>query len=299
MEKVLLKSVRQKVWDWPAVIGLVLVGTGAGFYSFSFLALILSSDRSKQSQTIAFPLVAMLMILLGFLAVATEAGRPQRSRYLLHQLRNSWMSVEVLNGIIFVVFVAIHIFLPHRLVMVLAAITALWLLLIQGLMVYRCRAVTAWNLPIIPILFLASGLCLGFGFWLVWMAAGKATFSLLILIVGLSLLVINSAMWVNYLFRQRDNSLRNATKPLRQSLTLTITLGFGSCLAILLVLFLILSITFHLETIYSNRLSFFAGTAILAGGFYQRAAIVLKVNYLRALSAGEIKFNADKLETRS
>jgi DMSO reductase anchor subunit len=295
MEKVLLKSVQQKVWDWPAVIGLSLVGTGAGFYSFSFLALILSSDSSKQSQAIAFPLAVLLMIVLGFLAVATEAGSLLRSRYLLHRLRSSWMSVEVLTGIIFVVFVAIHIFLPNQVVMILAVVAALWLLLVQGLMVCGCRAVTAWNLPIIPILFFASGLCLGFGFWLVWTAAGKANFSLLILIVGLCFLVINSAMWANYLFRQRDYALRKATKPLRQSLTLTITLGLGSSLAALLVLFLILSIIFHLETIYLNRLSFFAGTAILAGGVYQRAAIVLKVNYLRALSAGEIKFHADKL----
>ena len=287
MQKVLLKSVRQKVWDWPAVLNFILGGAGCGFYLIASLAAVMHPGKPASAPAAGFQIVAPGMIALGLIAVAIEAGRPARGRYLLHHLSSSWMSAEVLAGMAFIFLAVINFFLPRPVFIGAAVVAAIWLLIAQGFMLYRCRAVIAWNVSLIPVQLLTSSLCLGFGFWLIWTAAQKAHFSLLILIVGLSLLFINSLIWVSYLVKHQDESFHKATQPLREALPLTISLGFGSGLAALFVIFLILGLTFRLESIYLQRLAIFAGAVILGAGAYQKAVIVLKANYLRELTAGK------------
>ena len=97
----LIPPQRQRLWGWPAVMNFVLGGLGAGWYAIALLA---AGFEGSPAVTVA-SWAAPALVLAGFAAVASAAGRPQRGLRVLTRVRTSWMSRELALGGTFVLLV--------------------------------------------------------------------------------------------------------------------------------------------------------------------------------------------------
>lgn len=283
----LIRPTKPEVWGWPVVVNFVLGGMATGFYLLNSLLTILQNGTLGVSQPLGFKLLASVLTSLGFLALTVEAGRPLRGRHLFRYLRRSWMSREALAGVIFIPAAALDWLFPHPVLWVLAAAAAIGLMISHGFIVYRIRAVTAWNVPLMPLLFLTSGFATGSG--LVLLAAlGKLTLGIGPMMVGLICVVLNLAVWLLYLHWPHDVAFREATEALRRPSSLIFTVGIGHLLPILVLLLLIAPSICTGGELW-HIVTALAGLAIVAGGVSQKVGIILKAGYLRGIVLGRPK----------
>jgi phenylacetyl-CoA:acceptor oxidoreductase subunit 2 len=277
----LIRPKKQKVWGWPGVINFVLGGMAAGFYLLSSLVTILQGGTLGLSQPAGFKLVTPVLISLGFLALTMEAGWPLRACHLFRHLRRSWMSREALASVIFISAAVLDWLFPHLALWVLTAAAAMGLMISHGLIVYRVRAVTAWNVPPVLLIFLTSGFATGSGLVLL-STLGGLTLKIGPVMVGLICVVLDLGAWLLYLHWSRDATFREMTEALRRPNALIFTVGIGHLLPTLLLLLLVapdISVRVGLWHIVATL----SGLATIAGGVSQKAGIILEAGYLRGI----------------
>ena len=278
----LIEPVGQKVWHWPAVANFVLGGMGVGFYVLSPLVASWKDGAFDTRHHLLCELLAPVLVCLGFIAVAIEAGRPLRGLNLFRRLGNSWMSRETLVGGIFVCTSFLNCVFPHQVLWALAALAALGLLISQGFVVYRAKAIAAWNVPVMPLIFITSGFATGFGLMLMLAPLGCFTVSRELMLTGLICIFSSLAAWFLYLYRSHDPAFRESTEALRRPKAMLLIVGLGHVIPALLMLLLVLGmIDAFIEFQYVMAL---AGSTIVAGGVYQKTGIILKAGYKRQIA---------------
>jgi len=208
----MLPAQQQALWGWPAVINFALGGLAAGWYVVALLAAGLERSPGVTAASWAAP----VLVLAGFAAVAGEAGRPLRGPRVLMRLGTSWMSRELLIGIAFVLLIAADLIYPLRLHRMQAAAAAVLLALAQGFILRGARAIPAWSVSIMPLLFLLSALLSGAGAHLLLEAgAGRALASAPVL--GVLVLIVGAFVaWARYLFGTPGAAFARAVAPLRE-----------------------------------------------------------------------------------
>jgi DMSO reductase anchor subunit len=227
----LIPARRQALWGWPAVLNFALGGLGAGLYVVAVMAAGFSRSPAVQVASWLGP----LLVLAGFLAVATEAGRPFRGPRVLTRVRTSWMSRELWLGGAFVLFVATDLAFPLRLHRGLAVLAAVALALAQGFIVRRARGVTAWDVPLMPVLFLLSALISGGGLWLgIEVIAGRRPDGAP-LVALLVLLAAGLAGWSRYLGWSDEAAFTQAVAPLAKGRPGRVIAGGGYTAPLLLI----------------------------------------------------------------
>lgn len=265
---------RQTLWGWPAVVNFVLGGLGAGWYIVAALAAGLERSPSVTAASWAAP----VLVLAGFAAVAAEAGRPLRGPRVLTRLRTSWMSRELLAGIVFVALVAADLAFPLRLYRAPAVVAAVLLALAQGFMVRRARGITAWDVPLMPLLFLLSALLSGSGAYLLVDAlAGRSPIPAVIG-VTLLLIVVAFVVWVRYLAWTSEAAYRRAIAPLREGRSAVVIDGAGYGLPLLLGLLALAA------PAVAGPLVGLAGALLVAGQGYAKARLILAAGHLRPIT---------------
>lgn len=274
----LIRPKKQKVWGWPGVVNFALGGMASGLYLLSSVVMVFQYGVLGLSQSAWFKLVAPMLVCVGFLALAVEAGHPLRARHLLRHLRHSWMSRETLVGTVFVATTVIDWLFPHPALGGLAAAAALGLMLSHGFIVYRVRGVTAWNVPLIPLLFLTSGFATGGGLMLL-AVLGRLTVEVSPVVIGLICVVADLVVWLLYLRWHRDASFCAATGSLLRSRSLFFTVGIGRLLPALLLLLVVSGSGTGAEL--WRIVTALAGLAMVVGGVSQKAGIILQAGYLR------------------
>lgn len=208
----LLPARKQTVWGWPAVANFTLGGAGAGLYLLGLLLQALRGGAMPAAVQVGAPALAAA----GLLTLAAEAGRPLRGLGLLRHLRRSWMSREALAAAVFIPLAALGWRLALPLLQAGAAVAAAAFLVSQGLMVYRARGVTAWNVPTMPWLFAASGLASGWGLLALLAAAGALAPGRDLTWLGLAAGALSLAAWLLYL-APAEAEFRHATRTLRRA----------------------------------------------------------------------------------
>lgn len=287
----LIQQKKHHVWYWPAVANFILGGMATGLYMVSLFMEILMGEAFSTPDLLMFRLLSPLLLSLGFLTLTFEAGRPLRGYHLLRNLRTSWMSREMIAGGIFILSALLDWICPYMVLKILAATSALVLLISQGFIVYRSRAVTSWNVPLMPILFLTSGFALGAGLTLLLSVLSDLNLGLDFIATGLIILILDVAVWLTYLFRNHDSSFREATDFLRRPAALIRIIGIGHVLPILLLSPFLWEEVFDAGITSRKIILAFAGLTILAGGVRQKVYIVLWANYLRGIVMGQPKEN--------
>jgi DMSO reductase anchor subunit len=265
---------RQTLWGWPVVVNFFLGGLGAGWYIVATLAAGLERSPSVMAASWAAP----VLVLAGFAAAAAEAGRPLRGPRVLTRLRTSWMSRELLVGIVFVSLVAADLAFPLRLHRAQAVVAAVLLALAQGFMVRRARGVTAWDVPLMPLLFLLSALLSGSGAYLLVDAlAGRSPIPAVIG-VTLLLIVVAFVVWARYLAWTSETAYRRAIAPLREGRSAVVIDGAGYGLPLLLGLLALAA------PAVAGPLVGLAGALLVAGQGYAKARLILAAGHLRPIT---------------
>jgi DMSO reductase anchor subunit len=270
----MLPAQRQTLWGWPAVVNFALGGLGAGWYVVALVA----AGFERSPGVAAASWAAPALVLAGFAAVAAEAGRPLRGPRVLTRLRTSWMSRELLIGIAFVLLVAADLVFPLRLHRVQALVAAILLALAQGFIVRRARGVTAWDVPIMPPLFLLSALVSGAGaYLLVEIGAGRPPLPALVGAV-LALIGVAFITWARYLVWTSADSYARAVAPLREGRSALVVDGVGYALPLLFGLLALAA-----PAVATPALAL-VGALLIAGQVYAKARLILAAGQLRPIT---------------
>jgi len=280
----LISPMKQKRWGWPAVANFILGGAGAGFYLLSFLTMILEAGTFALSEPASFGLLAPVLVSLGFLALTIEAVRPLRGRHLFRHVRHSWISRETLAGAIFVPAAVLDWLFPHPALGVLAVAAALGLMISQGFIVYRARAVTAWNVPIMPLLFMSSGLASGGGLVLLVAALDRLPLARGLVVIGLICVVLNLAVWLLYLRWSHATPFRLATDALCRPIAVILTAVLGHVVPLLLLLLLLIRPGVDARVELPHVVTALSGLAMIVGGMSQKVGIILAAGYTREIA---------------
>ena len=270
----LLPPAPQRLWGAPAVVNFALGGLGSGIY----LAAVLAARFDAAPGVTVASVLGPVLVLAGFAAVATEAGRPLRGLRVLARVRSSWMSRELVLGVVFTALAASELVAPAPTLRMAAAGAAVALALAQGFIVRRARGVVAWDVGVMPLGFLLSALVSGNGLFLVLeLAAGRPPGAaalggtLVVLLVGL-------IVWLAYLVWSREESFQRATQTLRAG-AIAISIAGGGYVAPLLLLATALAVPAALVPAAAV-----AGVLMVAGQVHAKAALILQVATLRSIT---------------
>jgi DMSO reductase anchor subunit len=264
----------QVLWGWRAVLNFVLGGLGAGWYAVALLAAGL--ERSPAVAIASW--VAPVLVLAGFVALASEAGRPRRGLRVLRQVRTSWMSRELVLGGTFVLLMVLDLILRLWWCRILALVAALLFAVAQGFILRRSRAVPAWDVPLMPVLFLLSALLSGAGAWLVGEALRGHPVGLARLGVLLALVVVGLAAWGRYLTWSGDSAFVRAVAPLEERKASAGIVQFGYLVPVALGL-----LALAVPQVAALFLAL-AGVSLIAGQINAKARLILLAGRLRPIT---------------
>jgi phenylacetyl-CoA:acceptor oxidoreductase subunit 2 len=273
----LIPATPQRLWGVPAVLNFALGGLGAGFYVAAAL-----SARFEASATLA--LAAWLgpaLVLAGFAAVATEAGRPLRGARVLARVRTSWMSRELVLGAVFAAAALAEWVVPAPAARAAAALAALGLAAAQGFIVRRAKAIPAWDVPVLPVVFAASALVSGAGLVLAVEAAHGERPDGALLGGALAVVIVGFVAWRTYVTWSDASVFAQATAPLRVGPG--VTLGIAGYLVPAVTLALALALP------PLGLIAPLAGVLMVAGQAWTKWLLILTVATLRPVTLGTLQ----------
>ncbi len=281
----LILPMRQRVWGLPAVINFTAGGMGAGLYVMALIIEILFPGISGRLPQRLLDITSLLLVAGGLAALAAEAGRPWRGIYLLANLGRSWMSREVAAAIILIAAAGLDWFHPQPLFRAVGAAGAFSLILSHGLILGKARAVIAWNVLVVPAVFLTSGLTAGMAMVLLFASAGLFRPDEAVFMVCLLTLWADISLWLTYLYAHDGRDFMKVTKRMRQRGPLAFHTGLGLLLPFVLTLLLFVAGGLIGDT-GCRLIAAAAGSAMIAGGAFRKAGMLLWSNYLRPISIG-------------
>jgi DMSO reductase anchor subunit len=226
-------------------------------------------------------------VLAGFVAVATEAGRPFRGVRVLTRGRTSWMSRELWLGGGFALGAALSLAVDGHGPRVLAAATALTLTLAQGQILRHARGVAAWAVPPMPAVFLTSALVSGGGLLLL-LEAGRGRPSDPVLGLTLVVLIVHVGVWSVFLNWSREPAFLEGVRPLREA-----SGGGESLVGSYLLPSLAVALAVAVPAL-GRPLAAAAGLLMVAGQVATKAALIRKAGQLRPITLPR-----ERLERRS
>jgi len=277
----LIPAQRQRLWGWQAVANFTLGGIGAGLYGTAVLA-----AGFERTPAVAFySWLAPLLVLAGFAAVAGEAGRPLRGPRVLWKVRTSWMSRELWIGGIFVLLVAADIVFPLRLHRAQALAAAVLLALAQG-MILRCsRGIAAWDVAVMPWLFLLSAAVSGAGAYMLLEVLAGRTVPPAVLAAGILLVILTIWAGRAYVSTPAGHAFREATASLRDGAPGRLAAGLGGALPLGA-----LAVALAAPGVAAPAAAL-AGLAMVACQAYVKTELIVKAGLLRPITVATLRLS--------
>ncbi len=221
-------------------------------------------------------LLAPLLTAIGLLSVAVEAGRPWRGLNVLRNVGRSWMSRESVFAMGFMALAWLNVLLlAQPVVQAVAAVTGLGVAVAQGMILSQAKGVPAWNVPIMPLYFVTSGLVAGAGLLLSLLAAAgfPAPGISWAAALGIAFIAADLAVWVRYLATPpKTRTFELAIQVLKTPFTQWSIVGAGHVLPALL-----LAAGWHLG---EGAWLVAGGILMLGGGLIAKAALILNASFL-------------------
>lgn len=272
----LIPATRQRVWGVPAVLNFALGGLGAGFYA----AAALSAGFGPSPAVTLAAWLGPALVLGGFVAVATEAGRPLRGARVLARVGTSWMSRELVLGGAFAALAVAEWLAPAWALRALAAAAGLALVAAQGLIVRRARAVVAWDVPVVPLMFVASALVSGAGLLLIAAPVLGGAPAGHTLGGTLTVLPLAFVAWLVYVTWSAEPAFTRATHALREAP------GTALGVAGYLLPWIVVAVAVGLPAL--APLVPVAGALMVAGQAWSKWLLILTVADLRPVTLGTL-----------
>ena len=207
---------------------------------------------------------------------------------MLWRVGTSWMSRELWLGGAFAAAGAAEFVAPGVALRVAAFAAAVLLAAAQGLIVRHARGIAAWDVPAMPVVFLASAAVSGAGLLaLVEVVAGRPLGGAL-LGATLVTLVLGAIAWLAYVTWSREASFVRATGALRAGPTAVAIVGGGY-----LAPFLCAALALALPGVAVPAATL-AGALMIAGQALAKTALILTAGQLRPVTLTTLR-----LERRS
>jgi len=201
--------------------------------------------------------------------VAVEAGRPLRGPRVLRMAETSWMSRETWAGGAFIALAGLDFLLPWVGWRLAAALAALFFTLAQGWVLSHCRGVAAWNMPILPLVFLVSALASGAGILGLLTPFGSREPERLALQMA-ALIVLSGFAWIVYSVWLRQDSA---------------VLGIFIVGHLLPLVILVVGLR---SPAYASVAAALAGVGVLIGQLQAKAWLILKMGVLRPITIASL-----------
>ena len=270
---------QQDIWRWPAVVNFTVGSMGAGYYVWIWLAGVLAGGSDVQWEGSRAGIVAAGLILSGFFALFFESGNPLRSYFALLNVQHSWMSRELWLAAAFVAFIGLHLIYPLMILVWAAAFVAFMFIVSQAFIIYKCRAISPWNVRLILPLFILTGLSSGFGLFLIieWRSGMSSTVPLL----GGATWVACLVTFISYIrgFSLEDHDFRSATRRLRTVLSLLIGVWVG----LVLPFALLATVIGGGIAAYAQFMIAVAGVAAIVGAWRRNSDILINSGNFRRI----------------
>ena len=272
---------KQKVWKWPAAANFVLSGAGSGLYVLSCLLLPMSQKAGPRGLSVFSDITAVIFVMMGFLCVSIELGRPTSARYSLRRVSSSWISREVLFGAVFMASAGLNLFFDSKVFGGAATLTAAGILVSQGFILKAARSVTAWNVRLMPALIVSSSLHSGYGLSLVIHAAAPVS-SGTYLIAGLALNLMNLIIWFISM-TSASVEANPAVRSLGSHKFRIVALGLGHIAPLLLITGCSALWYHNAGSVFCRPVLLLTGISMLTGSVLQKIFIVSKAGYKTGL----------------
>lgn len=191
--QILIKSSRQKNWDWRAAGNFIGGGSGCGLLIFS--AFVAGPDVAYR------PLgaTALVLIALGLFCVWLEIGRPLRAINVYRHAQTSWMTREAMVAPLLFLSGALAAWTAATPWIWLTALLALLYLYCQARMIHASKGIPAWRAARTVPLFVATGLTEGAGLLLLALAlSGAMPQTIWIAAALVPLLIVRALLWRAY-----------------------------------------------------------------------------------------------------
>ena len=149
-----------------------------GSYTLVLFTVCTQTAAGLTLAAVVFPIVnaagvatrlALGLLLLGAMAAFVHLGRPSRARFVGANVAGSWLSREVVAGIVFGGALLAHVVTDSRALGISAAVVGLAFVYVIS-RIYRLRTVPAWDTWATPAAFLGTTLVLGAAFYAVVLA---------------------------------------------------------------------------------------------------------------------------------
>ena len=277
----LIPAQRQRLWGWQAVVNFTLGGVGAGLYGTA----VIVAGFERGPAVVLASWLAPLLVLAGFAAVAGEAGRPLRGPRVLWKVRTSWMSRELWIGGIFVLLITADIAFPLRLHRALALAAAVLLALAQGMILRRSRGIAAWDVPIMPWLFLFSAAVSGAGAYMLLEVLAGRTVPPVVIEASLVLLVAAFGLGRAYVFTPAGHAFRDATASLRDGRSGRVGVGVGTVIPLGALAVALASPAAAAPAVA------LAGLAMVAGQAHFKAELIVRAGLLRPVTVPTLRLS--------
>lgn len=275
-----LHAESQHVWGWPGTANFVLVGAGTGVYIITFLAGIFHQGLSGLASRTWLGLLGPVLAVLGFLALTTEAGHPMRGMHLFRHLRHAWLSRETLFWTVFVFSATLDWFVPSLFLQIVAVLAALALMVSQGFILYQMRAISAWNVPPMPLFFVTSGLMSGSGIAVLAGGLVNPPLPLSITVIAIAATGANLFVWLLYLGSHHNADFSKVTEKLRRPFAALNMVGLGHVVPLVLLFLLMSGKTANAWLSVAETV---IGLAMIFGVFLQKKAIVKGISYMKEI----------------
>lgn len=274
----LIPARRQALWGWPAIVNFVAGGAGAGLY----LVAVLAARAGAAPLLTLASWLAPALVLAGFGAVAAEAGRPLRGPRVLARVGTSWMSRELWLGGAFVLLAGAELVRPGPALRLAAALAALGFATAQGFILRRARGVAAWDVAVMPLVFVASALLSGLGLALAVEAAAGRPPGAADLGVAMPLVVLGALVWLGYVTWSREPAFVGATADLREGPLAVAIVGGGYVAP-----FLLLGLAAALPGVTAAA-GALAGALLVLGQACAKSALVRTAGRLRPITLANL-----------
>lgn len=274
----LIPPAQQTLWRWPAVLNFCLGGLGAGFY---VVAAVAAGAGPSRALTLAAWL-GPLLVLAGFGAVATEAGRPLRGVRVLARVATSWMSRELWLGGAFALLAAAGLLAPAPVQRLGATLAAVALALAQGFILREARGVPVWAVPVMPLLFLSSALVSGAGL-LVLVDLPEGPPSARVLGGVLAVLTVHMLAWAAFVSWSRDPAFSRGVRCLNEGNGMLAIVGGGY-----LVPSLLGALAIALPMV-AWPLAAASAALMIASQIYLKAVLILRAGELRPITLPNLR----------
>jgi formate-dependent nitrite reductase membrane component NrfD len=195
------------------------------------------------------------------------------------------MSRELWIGGVFVLLVAADIAFPLRLHRAQALAAAVLLALAQGMILRRSRGIAAWDVPIMPWLFLLSAAVSGAGaYMLLEVLAGRAA-PPAVLVAGILLAILTFWAGRAYVSTPAGHAFREATASLRGGAAGRLAAGLGGALPLGA-----LAVALAAPAVAAPAAAL-AGLAMVACQAYVKTELIVKAGLLRPITVANLRMS--------